>query len=95
MKNNESSKLVKMLLDEADTRNAFMTDPKQFIIDKSLDINEEEMQSLLSVSPETLDELHKGLDVKNEKVNIKASRSGDGEDDVEVLCACGAGYWAQ
>lgn len=67
-----------------------MTDPKKFIIDKSLDINEEEMQSLLSVSPETLDELHKGLDVKNEKINIQVSKSGS----VEVVCACGAGYWA-
>jgi|GEM_PF-5226710 len=91
MKKNESSKLVKMLLDEADSRAAFMTDPKKFIADKNLDINEEEMQSLLSISPETLDELHKGSDVKNEKVNIKASRAGN----VEVECACGAGYWAQ
>jgi hypothetical protein len=93
MQKNKSSKLIKMLLDEAEARNSFMADPVKFVTDKKLDISEEEIQSLLSVSHDALDDLSKGIDVKNDKVSIQASRSGDG--DVEVLCACGAGYWAK
>ncbi len=91
MKTNETSKLVTMLLGEADARNAFMKDPGKFVTDNNLDINEEEIQSVMTVSPETLDTLNQGLDLKNEKVDIKVTKSGS----VEVICACGAGYWAK
>jgi hypothetical protein len=89
MPKNESSKLVKMLLDEAEARNAFMADPKKFVADNKLDLSDDDVQSLTSISHEALDDLKKGIDFKTDKLNIRAS----GDSDVEVLCACGSGYF--
>ncbi len=80
--------LIQKLLHQSDACEAFLNDPTDFVSKEGIDVPEEVVQSLASLSAEDFESIRMGGDVTNEKLVIKA------KGPVEVICACGGGYYA-
>ncbi len=78
---------------DAAFRQAFRENPDQATAEHGIDLSDDVMQSLLTLTEQDFQDIgdHKLV----EKERLRVCRSVDPLDDVEVICACGAGYWAQ
>lgn len=93
MSTGELSKLVKKLIDDKEARQSFIDDSQAFVKQHMPDISVEILEPFCTLSDKNIDDLTKGLNVENDKIKIQAKSAA--VDDVEVICACGAGYWYQ
>lgn len=85
--------IEKAVQDEA-FRKSLIEDPSNTLKENGFNLSEEVMQSLFTLTEEDYQDIKANKTVQKERVRAAGCGAGCSFGDIQVLCACGQGYFA-
>ena len=95
MSNKKILDFIEKAARDQEFRRALLKDPAGTVKESGLDLSEETLQSLLTLTEEDYRQIQDNKVVEKDRVRAAGCGSGCSFGDIEVICACGQGYFPQ